>query len=111
MLEKLIQGDTFVFDKTGTLTEGVFHVKDVVPFNEMKKDELLETAALAESYSKHPVAVSLMEAYGREADKTRVTEIEEQPGYGVHAMVDGRAVYAGTTRLMDREQIQYQRAG
>ena len=110
LLEKLTQVDTFVFDKTGTLTEGVFHVKDVVPFNEMKKDELLETAALAESYSKHPVAVSLMEAYGREADKTRVTDIEEQPGYGVHAMVDGREVYAGNTRLMEREQIRYQTA-
>ena len=86
----------------------MFHVKDVVPFNEMTKQELLEAAALAESYSKHPVAVSLREAYGREADRTRVTDIEEQPGYGVHAMVDGREVYAGNTRLMDREQIHYQ---
>ncbi len=109
-LEKLTQVDTFVFDKTGTLTEGVFHVKDIVPYNEMKKEELLETAALAESYSKHPVAVSLQEAYGKDADKARVTDIEEQPGYGVRATVDGREVYAGNTRLMEREGIDCQPA-
>lgn len=110
LLEKLTQVDTFVFDKTGTLTEGVFHVRDIVPFNKMTKDELLEIAALAESYSKHPVALSLQEAYGREADKTRVTDIEEQPGYGVCAVVDGRGVYSGNTRLMEREEIRYQTA-
>ena len=110
LLEKLTQVDTFVFDKTGILTEGVFHVRDIVPFNKMTKDELLEIAALAESYSKHPVALSLQEAYGREADKTRVTDIEEQPGYGVCAVVDGRGVYSGNTRLMEREEIRYQEA-
>ena len=110
LLEKLTQVDTFVFDKTGTLTEGVFHVRDIAPFNKMTKDELLEIAALAESYSKHPVALSLQEAYGREADKTRVTDIEEQPGYGVCAVVDGRGVYSGNTRLMEREEIRYQEA-
>ena len=110
LLEKLTQVDTVVFDKTGTLTEGVFHVRDIVPFNKMTKDELLEIAALAESYSKHPVALSLQEAYGREADKTRVTDIEEQPGYGVCAVVDGRGVYSGNTRLMEREEIRYQEA-
>ena len=110
LLEKLTQVDTFVFDKTGTLTEGVFHVRDIVPFNKKTKDELLEIAALAESYSKHPVALSLQEAYGREADKTRVTDIEEQPGYGVCAVVDGRGVYSGNTRLMEREEIRYQEA-
>ena len=92
LLEKLTQVDTFVFDKTGTLTEGVFHVRDIVPFNKMTKDELLEIAALAESYSKH------------------VTDIEEQPGYGVCAVVDGRGVYSGNTRLMEREEIRYQEA-
>lgn len=104
-LEKLTQADTFVFDKTGTLTEGVFHVKDIVPYNMMNKDELLEAAALAESYSKHPVAVSLREAYGKETDRTRVSDIEEQPGYGVRAVVDGKEVYAGNIRLMEREGI------
>lgn len=109
-LEKLTQADTFVFDKTGTLTEGVFHVKDIVPYNEMEKKELLEIAALAESYSKHPVALSLQEAYGQEADKARVAAIEEQPGYGVCAKVDGREVYAGNTRLMERKGIECQPA-
>ena len=108
-LEKLTQVDTFVFDKTGTLTEGVFHVKQIVP-HEMGKDELLEIAALAESYSKHPVAMSLWEACGKEADRTRVSDIEEQPGYGVRAMVDGREVYAGNARLMSRQGILYQPA-
>lgn len=104
-LEKLTLADTFVFDKTGTLTEGVFHVKDIVPCSKMDKADLLEAAALAESYSKHPVAVSLQEAYGKEADKARVSDIEEQPGYGVRAVVDGKEVYAGNTRLMEREGI------
>ena len=107
-LEELTQADTFVFDKTGTLTEGVFHVVDIVP-NKMEKEELLELAALAESYSRHPVALSLMEAYGQKADRERVKDIEEQPGYGVHAVVDGKEVFAGNTRLMNREGIFYQR--
>ena len=105
-LEELTEVDTFVFDKTGTLTEGVFHVRDIVP-HDMEKEKLLEIAALAESYSKHPVAMSLMEAYGKEFDKSRIADIEEQPGFGVYARVDGREVYAGNTRLMEREGINY----
>ena len=105
-LEELTEVDTFVFDKTGTLTEGVFHVRDIVP-HDMEKEKLLEIAALAESYSKHPVAMSLMEAYGKEFDKSRIADIEEQPGFGVYAKVDGREVYAGNTRLMEREGINY----
>jgi Cd2+/Zn2+-exporting ATPase len=107
VLEDLIQADTYVFDKTGTLTEGVFHVKEIVPYK-FEKERLLEIAALAESYSKHPVALSLMEAYGNEPDSTRIKDIEEEPGYGVHAFVDGMEVYAGNTRLMNREGIFYQ---
>lgn len=106
-LEDLTEVDTFVFDKTGTLTEGVFHVREIVPWK-MEEQELLEIAALAESYSNHPIAMSLQEAYGREADRARVTDIEEQPGYGVHARVDGRDVYVGNTRLMNRQGIFYQ---
>ena len=107
-LEKLTRADTFVFDKTGTLTEGVFYVKDIAPQNQMEKEKLLEIAALAESYSKHPVAMSLQKAYGKDTDKSRVSDIEEQPGYGVRAIVDGREVYAGNTRLMKRERIECQ---
>ena len=106
-LEDLTEVDTFVFDKTGTLTEGVFHVRKIVP-HKMGKEELLEMAALAESYSNHPIALSLGEAYGKETDRTRVRDIEEQPGYGVRARVDGREVYVGNSRLMSRQGIFYQ---
>ena len=106
-LEDLTKVDTFVFDKTGTLTEGVFHVREIVPWKR-EEGELLEIAALAESYSNHPIALSLMEEYGREPDRARVTDIEEQPGYGVRAKIDGREVYAGNTRLMNRQGIFYQ---
>ena len=99
--------DTFVFDKTGTLTEGVFHVREIVP-HKMSRDELLEIAALAESYSNHPIAMSLEEAYGKEADRSRVEDVEEMPGYGVHARIDGREVFAGNTRMMNRQGIFYQ---
>ena len=108
-LEDLTKADTFVFDKTGTLTEGVFYVRDVVPWK-MDKEQLLEIAALAESYSNHPIALSLREAYGKDVDKTRVSDIEEQPGYGVRATVDGKEVYVGNTRLMNRQGIFYQLA-
>lgn len=104
-LEKLTLVDTFVFDKTGTLTEGVFYVKDIVPQNKMEKEDLLEIAVLAESYSSHPVAMSLQKAYGKAVDKTRVSNIAEQPGYGVRAIVDGREVCVGNTRLMERKGI------
>ena len=106
-LEDLTEVDTFVFDKTGTLTEGVFHVREIVPWK-MDKDALLEQAALAESYSNHPIALSLQEAYGRKADTARVTDVEEQPGYGVRAKVDGRDVCVGNTRLMNRQGVSYQ---
>ncbi|WP_302773233.1 heavy metal translocating P-type ATPase [[Ruminococcus] torques] len=106
VLEDLIRVDTYVFDKTGTLTEGVFHVKDIVPYK-FEKERLLELAALAESYSKHPVALSLAEAYGKPAESTRIKDVKEEPGYGVHAFVDGLEVYAGNTRLMNREGILY----
>ena len=108
-LEELTNVDTFVFDKTGTLTEGVFHVREIVP-HKMEKEELLEIAVLAESYSNHPIALSLSEAYGKELDRSRVTDIEEQPGYGVRATVDGKEVYVGNTRLMNRQGIFYQLA-
>lgn len=106
-LEALTEVDTYVFDKTGTLTEGVFHVRDIIP-RKMEKEELLEAAALAEAYSNHPIALSLQEAYGHNADLTRVTDIEEQPGYGVRAKVDGRDVCVGNTRLMNRQGVFYQ---
>ena len=106
-LEDLTEADTFVFDKTGTLTEGVFHVREIVP-HKMEREELLEIAALAEAYSNHPIAMSLAEEYGKEPDMSRVSDAEEQPGYGVRASVDGREVYVGNIRLMNRQGIFYQ---
>lgn len=103
-METLTRVDTFVFDKTGTLTEGVFHVQEVVP-HKISEEELLELAALAEAYSTHPIAVSLQTAYGREADKSRIGEVIEYPGLGLCANVDGRQIYVGNSRLMNRQGI------
>lgn len=98
-LEALAHADTVVFDKTGTLTRGVFHVTAVHPQN-AAAEELLEAAALAESYSDHPIARSLREACSCELDNRRVTEVEELSGRGVRAVVDGRTVCAGNQKLM-----------
>ena len=103
-IETLTRVDTFVFDKTGTLTEGVFHVQEIVPYK-MTEKELLELAALAETYSSHPIAVSLREAYGREPDKSRVGEVTEYPGLGLCAVVDGRRIFIGNSRLMNRQGV------
>ena len=103
-IETLTQVDTFVFDKTGTLTEGVFHVQEIVPYK-ISEEELLELAALAEAYSTHPIAMSLREAYGREPVKSRVGEVTEYPGLGLCAVVDGRRVYIGNNRLMNRQGV------
>ena len=103
-IETLTRVDTFVFDKTGTLTEGVFHVQEIVPYK-MTEKELLELAALAETYSSHPIAVSLREAYGREPDKSRVGEVTEYPGLGLCAVVDGRRIFIGNSSLMNRQGV------
>lgn len=108
-LESLPEVDTFVFDKTGTLTEGVFHVTEIAPYN-CTEEELLETAALGETYSVHPIAVSLREAYGKETDRSRVSGLEDFPGYGIRAEIDGRTVYIGNSRLMKRQGLFYQPA-
>ncbi|MCD8209033.1 MAG: cadmium-translocating P-type ATPase [Bacteroidales bacterium] len=100
-LETLAAIRAVVFDKTGTLTEGVFTVTAVRPQG-VSEAELLETAALAEIYSDHPVAVSLREAWAKELDRSRVGEMENFAGEGLRAVVDGRNVYAGNLRLMNR---------
>ena len=99
-LEELSRTGTVVFDKTGTLTKGVFEVTGVYPAQGTGRDTLLETAALAESYSKHPISQSLKQAWGKELDAARVTEVEELGGYGITARVDGRPVAVGNARLM-----------
>lgn len=100
-LETLAKTKYVVFDKTGTMTQGVFEVTGV-HHNEMPKEKLLEYAALAESYSSHPISRSLQRAYGKEIDKTRVTEVEEISGHGITAKVDGVPVAAGNDKLMER---------
>lgn len=100
-LETLARTKCVVFDKTGTMTQGVFEVTGV-HHNEMPKEKLLEYAALAESYSSHPISRSLQRAYGKEIDKTRVTEVEEISGHGITAKVDGVPVAAGNDKLMER---------
>lgn len=99
-MEALAAADTVVFDKTGTLTQGVFKVTEIRPEG-MSEKELLELAALAESWSDHPISRSLKEAWGGEADRSRVGEAEELSGRGVRVQVDGRTVCAGNRRLMD----------
>ncbi len=101
-LENLSKTDTVVFDKTGTLTKGTFSVTAVCPEAGWTRDSLLETAALAESYSRHPISLSLKAACGKPLDASRVSDVEELGGHGVTAAVDGRRVAAGNARLMEK---------
>ena len=105
-LETLSRTKYVVFDKTGTLTQGVFEVNEV-HHNEMDREKLLEYAALAESASSHPISRSLQRAYGREIDRSRVTDIREISGNGVTAMVDGIQVAAGNSKLMDKLGVKW----
>ncbi len=103
-LEALGNVDTVVFDKTGTLTKGV-KVAKVVPMADMTREELLDYAALAESYSNHPIALSIVEAYGKPLDRQRVDEYTEIPGYGVKARIRGRQVLVGTAGLLKQHGV------
>lgn len=105
-LETLSETKYVVFDKTGTMTQGVFEVSGV-HHNEKNADEILEYAALAESYSTHPISKSLQKAYGKPIDKTRVSDVEEISGNGVIAKVDGVTVAVGNTKLMDHLNVDY----
>ena len=106
-METLSQVKTVVFDKTGTLTKGVFEVSGI-HHNQMEDAKLIEYAALAECASSHPISRSLQNAYGKEIDRNRVTDIEEISGYGVIAKIDGVSVAAGNSKLMNRLGITYQ---
>jgi Cd2+/Zn2+-exporting ATPase len=109
-LEALNYVETVVFDKTGTLTEGAFEVTELNEANGFAKDEVIELAAYAESYSNHPIAFSIVEEYGREIDKAKILKHQEIPGQGVKVRVDGREVLAGNTRLMENEGIEFAQA-
>jgi Cd2+/Zn2+-exporting ATPase len=105
-MESLAKIKTTVFDKTGTLTKGVFQVQEVYPIN-LAKEELIEITAHVEHYSNHPIAESIKKYYGKVIDKNRISDIEEIPGHGIIAQIDGRKVYAGNKKLMDKMNIDY----
>lgn len=105
-LETLSQTKIVVFDKTGTMTKGVFEVNGI-HHSPYKDEELLEYAALAESYSTHPISKSLQRAYGKPIDKNRVSDVEEMGGHGLTAKVDGKVVAAGNAKLMKKLGIEY----
>ena len=99
-LEELARTGIVVFDKTGTLTQGTFKVVGIHPENGVTGEALVEAAALAESWSKHPISLSIKNAYGKDIDPSRVTDVQELGGHGVTAKVDGKTVAAGNARLM-----------
>jgi len=105
-LEALAQTEIVVFDKTGTLTKGVFNVQEIHPEG-VSKEELLELTAYVESYSNHPISLSLKRAYGKEIDNGRISNVEEISGHGVIATVDGKKVMAGNIKLMKMMDIPY----
>ncbi len=105
-LEALAETEIVVFDKTGTLTKGIFKVQEVIP-QDIDKEELLELTAYAESYSNHPISLSLKNAYNKEIDAARITNVEEIPGHGVTATVDGKTVSAGNIKLMNKINVTF----
>ena len=105
-LEALAETEIVVFDKTGTLTKGVFNVQEIHPEG-VSKEEILELTAHAESYSNHPISLSLKRAYSKEIDNGRISDVEEISGHGVIATVDGKKVMAGNIKLMKMMDIPY----
>lgn len=103
-LETLAKVEKVAFDKTGTLTEGGFSVTEISPMG-LTEDELLEIAALAESFSTHPIAISVVKAYGKALDKERVTDIINLPGNGIKAIIDGKNVLVGNRKLMQSSSV------
>lgn len=104
-LEALNDVDTIVFDKTGTLTKGVFNVTRINPQGNLSKDELLEYAAFAESYSNHPIALSILNAYGKAVNKDEIENYDEIAGHGIKVRVRGKEILAGNTKLMVKENV------
>ncbi|MGI1658736.1 MAG: heavy metal translocating P-type ATPase [Desulfitobacterium sp.] len=105
-LEALAKAEIVVFDKTGTLTKGVFNVQEFHPVN-ISEEVLLELTAYVESYSTHPISLSLKRAYGQDIDNDRITDVQEFAGHGVAALIDGKEVKAGNFRLMEKLNIPY----
>jgi len=108
-LEALNNVETVIFDKTGTLTKGVFNVTQITPANGFTKEELLEYAAYAESYSNHPIALSILKAYGKEVDKSKLESYDEITGYGIKAKAFGKVILAGNSKLLSGENIVFEK--
>lgn len=106
-LEALNYADMVVFDKTGTLTKGAFKVVEILPANGYSKEELIETAAYAESYSNHPIAESILSFYGKETDKSKIESYEEVSGQGIIVHIGGQKVFAGNEKLLSRQRIDH----
>jgi Cd2+/Zn2+-exporting ATPase len=106
-LEALNNVDTVVFDKTGTLTKGVFKVTEIKAKSHISKEELLELAAFAESYSNHPIAASILKEYGKEVNKEDIESYDELSGYGISAVIRGKKVLAGNDKLMKQKNIEF----
>ncbi len=109
-LELLSKPETIVFDKTGTLTQGCFKVVKIVQQEDTTKEELLELTAYAESYSNHPIALSIKKAYDKSIDKNRISEISEIAGNGVRAEINGCSIFVGNENLLKNHNISYQKA-
>ena len=110
-LEALEKVDTMVFDKTGTLTKGVFKVTQINEHGQISRDEMLEYAATCENYSSHPIAASILNAYGREVDTSSIESYQELPGFGVKSRIKGREVIVGNEKLMRSEGIEFKDDG
>ena len=106
-LEALNKVSVVVFDKTGTLTKGVFEVANIIPAAGYQKEQVLEYAAQAESYSNHPIAKSILATYGKPIDQKQFSDFEEISGHGISVMVQGKKVLAGDSKLMESEKIAY----
>lgn len=109
-LELLSKPETIVFDKTGTLTQGCFNVVKIVQQEDTTKEELLELTAYAESYSNHPIALSIKKAYDKNIDKNRISEISEIAGNGVRAEINGCSILVGNENLLKNHNISFQKA-
>lgn len=104
-LEALAETETVVFDKTGTLTKGVFDVQEISPQPSLSKEELLRLTAFAESYSNHPISLSLTRAFNNDIDKSLISDVEEISGHGVKAFISGKEVLAGNMKLMKKYNV------
>jgi Zn2+/Cd2+-exporting ATPase len=108
-LEALNKAEIVVFDKTGTLTQGVFEVVQINNVNGIEKEDILRYAAYAESFSNHPIAVSILKKYNKEILKSSIERFEEIPGVGIKVLIDNRRIYIGNSKLMEMENINYEK--